>query len=336
MKNSTKEIWPGENWNTSIPEDQGVSSDCLNKMLAHIRDKNLNINGLLIVKSGYLITEEYFFCLTRNSKHALNSCTKSIISVLIGIAIEEGYIKSVNEKVFDYFKGIEIENEDEKKESLTIKHLLTMTTGFKFKEPDLYFIKQDGKTQLKRALDMPTEKVPGIAFKYFNGASHMLSAIIQRATGMKTFKYAKEKLFNPLGMSSVTWEEDKDGINFGCSGIYMTLFDMTKLGYLLLRKGRWREKQIVSKLWVEEATGKHIDTENTIFGAYGYGYQWWQNSFGGYSARGFGGQYIFVIPEADMVAVFTGNLAKNDFLIPENLLETYVYVTVPPEKYLQS
>jgi hypothetical protein len=187
---------------------------------------------------------------------------------------------------------------------------------------------RNSKNPIQFILDSKLAETPGSSFYYNTGASHLLSAIINKSTGHKIADYAEQKLLGPMGIKDVYWQEDPQGISFGGSGIYMTPQDMARFGYLFLQNGLWRDKQLVPESWVKQATSKKVDTPAGLAGYYGYGYQWWMNNFGGYSARGFGGQYIFVLPEYDIVAVFTGSLQGNAFFLPEDLVGNFIIPSV--------
>jgi hypothetical protein len=167
---------------------------------------------------------------------------------------------------------------------------------------------------------------PGETFYYDSGLPHLMSAIIQKTSGLTLEAYAKTDLFGPLGITDYGWQSDPQGITTGNSGLILRPRDMAKLGYLYLHNGQWKGKQIVPVRWAQDSTTGHIETKGLMNAAEddGYGYYWWIDSFGGYSAHGFGGQYIFVLPRLDMVVVFTGGLADPDFPAPHRLLTTYL------------
>jgi len=312
-----------------------MDSAKIGEMLDHIQKSRLGIHSLLIVRNGYLVTEGYFYPYKKEYRHILNSGTKSITSALVGLALEDGFIKSADQKVVDFFPDMKIANMDDRKKSMSISHLLTMTAGLDWNESGAYGAAYDSNTQmwaqenpLQFVLDKPMKQEPGKSFYYNSGASHVLSAIVQKATGKTSLEYAEERILKPLGIKDISWGADRQGINSGSSRIFMKPEDLAKYGYLYLRNGRWDGKQLIPEKWIRESTGKQLDTPNGLAGRYGYGYQWWQNSFGGYSARGFGGQYLFVIPEYDMVVVFLSGLLPQSFFAPEELVEDYIIPAV--------
>jgi CubicO group peptidase (beta-lactamase class C family) len=331
----TNDYWPKGAWRSSTPEEQGMNSEYLCKMMSYITENQKDIHSLLILRNGYLVTEAYFYPYPKDFKHILHSCAKSITSALIGIAINEGRIKNVNEKVLPYFPDTKVERIDDRKNALSIRDLLTMSTGLDWVEDGAYGSDGDTYTQMwksdsqiKFILDRPMKGQPGKEFYYCSGASHLLSGILQKTTGESSFEYGKEKLFGPVGIQDLFWMPDRNGLSVGGSGLFMTPADMAKFGYLYLKKGKWDGRQVVPEQWIDDSTQLQIDTPRGLGGHYGYGYQWWMNSFGGYSARGYAGQYIFVIPRYEMVVVFTSGLSGYDFFLPEYLADVFILPAV--------
>lgn len=332
------DYWPGDAWRVSTPEEQGMDSEKLLNMLNYIESSNLGMHSIVVIRNGYMVMDAGFFPYKSDIKHAINSCTKSITSTLLGIAERENLIHGTDQKVLDYFSDRSIKNVDEKKKTLTLENLLTMTPGFEWSENG-YYGSDDSWMQASWnenpvgfILDKPVPEEPGTVFYYNSGASHLLSAVLQKATGKKAYDYANEKLFTPIGIKEVYWNEDPQGINIGGGGAYMTPLDMARFGYLYLKNGYWNGTQVVPERWVQQATAKQIDTPNGLAGKYGYGYQWWMNNFGGYSARGYGGQYIFVLPEYEIVAVFTASMFGSQFFLPESLVESFIIPAVKSSK----
>lgn len=319
--------WPDTEWRTSTPEEQGIDSDRILAMLQEIQQKDLNIHSVLVIRHGYLVTEVYFPPYTQEIKHPLHSISKSVTSAMTGVAIEEGYIKGVRQNVLDFFPEIAKGTKDEKLKALTIEHLLTMSAGFNTNTlPDFYG--QDGDVDAIEYILTHSNVLwePGETFYYDSGMPHVLSAIIQKRSGQTLEGYAQKKLFDPLGITDFRWQSDPQGVTTGYTGLSLRPRDMAKLGYLYLHNGQWDGKQIVPAKWVRATTTRHMETKGLMNAAEddGYGYYWWIDSFGGYSAHGHGGQYIFVLPALDMVVVFTGSLADPVFPTPHWLLKTYL------------
>ena len=322
--------FPSDEWRSSTPEEQGIDSASILQMFQEIQDKNIDIHSFLLIRNGYLVTEAYFDPYTQTIKHPVYSVTKSVTSILTGIAMQEGYIKSVDQKALDFFPEIAKNVTDENVPNITLEHLLTMSAGYNTTTiPPAELLQQKDASFDTVEYILTYNSVlqkPGTTFFYDSGLPHLMSAIIQETTGISTLEYAQVKLFDPLGITGVTWETDPRGIPLGNTGLRLSPRDMAKLGYLYLNRGRWDGEQIVPARWVDQSTTKHIETTGLMNAAEddGYGYFWWMDAYGGYSAHGFGGQYIFVVPKLNLVAVFTSGLANPDFPTPRRLMEEYI------------
>ena len=319
------DYWPTEGWRTKAPEEQGMDSELLVKMFDFIQEQNYDIHSVTIIRNGYLVVDATIYPFDQGSKHNIHSCTKSIVSALIGIAIERGYIESTKQPVLSFFPGRTNANLDANKEVMTLEHLLMMASGLECR--DSYLYRWRGISQMRESddwaqfmLDLPMAEPPGTKFEYCNGASFLLSAIIQETTGMSASEFAEAHLFGPLGILDVDWPSNPQGITIGWGELRMRPHDMAKIGYLYLNKGQWDGKQIVPTSWVAESTRKHISATLQD----GYGYQWWIANDGVYMALGYAGQYIIVVPEHELVVVFTSNLSEDDFHIPGNLLNNFI------------
>jgi CubicO group peptidase (beta-lactamase class C family) len=319
--------WPGQDWQTSPPEGQGLDSALILGMLEEIQDKNLGIHSVLIVRHGILVTEVYFPPYQENIKHPLYSVTKSVTSAMVGKAIQDGLIQGVQQHILEFFPEIAKSARDPKLPDLRIEHLLTMTAGYLTNTmPNLYGKDASFDTVGHILTYNSILAAPGTAFHYDSGGPHLLSAIIEKSSGMTLQAYTQQALFQPLGITDISWESDLRGTTTGATGLRLRPRDMAKFGYLYLQHGQWNGKQLLPKEWVQASTSKHIETQGLMNPAEddGYGYLWWIDSHEGYSAHGFGGQYIFVLPQLDMVVVFTGGLADSEFPIPGQLVKTYL------------
>jgi len=299
-------------------------------MLEAIQERDRDIDSVSVVRNGYMVVDATVHPFEPGSRHIIYSCTKSVVSALVGIAIDKGYIESVDQPILDFFPERTAANLDANKEAMTLEHVLTMATGLKCQDSYLYDWR--GLSQMKQSqdwvqfmLDLPMAEEPGTRFEYCNGASFLLSAIIQETTGMSALAFANEHFFGPLGIVNVEWSSNPQGITIGWSDLYLTPHDMAKIGYLYLNEGRWDGEQVVPAEWVRASTRKHISAGTLEDG---YGYQWWIDdaALGGgiYMAVGYAGQFIFVAPEKDMVVVFVSHLSDNDFYVPQRLLEDFV------------
>ena len=317
--------WPTAGWRVSTPEEQGMDSGRLSAMLGEILEENYAIDSVTIVRNGYMVADVSIHPFSATSQHNIYSCTKSVVSALAGIAIEQGYIEGLQQPVLSFFPQRTIANRDANKEAMTLEHLLTMTTGFRCQ--DSYLYRWSGLDQMRESedwvqfvLDLPMEGEPGERFEYCNGASVLLSGIIQETTGMSADEYAVEHLFGPLGISDIDWSSNPQGLSVGYSELRMLPQDMAKIGVLYLNEGRWDGEQIVPSEWVRASTRQYISATLED----GYGYQWWVDDSGMYLALGYRGQFIYVIPEKEMVVVFTSSLEDNDFYVPQTLLNEFI------------
>lgn len=324
--------WPTNGWRTSPPEDQGVSSVKLQEMYEYL-DSTVELSiirgamrSILIIRNGFLIHETYLSSFA-NENRSINiySCTKSVTSALIGIAIEEGYIGGVDDIVLDYFPNRTIDNRDVWKETMTIEDMLTMRSGFSWDEADYsrpdndYMLMYDAPNPVQYVLDKPMTSAPGSTWVYNTGCSHLLSTIIDNTTGIGTEDFAQTHLFNPLGIDRPPWTNDQQNVPYGGSNLRLTSRQMAKFGFLYLNNGSWDGQQIVPKEWITSST----QSTNTTWW---YGYQWWIEPFrNSFSARGYKGQQIVIIPDYNMVVVFTANtnlignlysILIDDFIFP--------------------
>jgi CubicO group peptidase (beta-lactamase class C family) len=315
--------WPTEG---STPEQQGMDSELLVGMFDYIEQQKVNVHSVLVVRHGYVVVEAYSPPYGRNIRHGTASCGKGITSALVGIAIREGYIDGVDQKVLDFFPTHSAAQSDPLKQSMTVEHLLTMTSGIDWPESSAsYSSSRNIMNQMMRSqdwvrfvLDRPMAAQPGAVFNYSSGVSHLLSAIIQEATGTRTLSFARTHLFEPLGITRVYWPSDPHGIAFGAGGLWMTARDMAKIGQLYLQGGVWDGKQIVPAEWVEASIAQQVNAHGP---APYYGYQWWVRSNGTFAAHGYRGQRIFVVPDLEMVVVFTGDISGN---APSAILASFI------------
>ncbi len=272
-----------------------------------------NITGILIQKDGETKYENYFHGYTAENAAHVYSVTKSVFSVLIGIAIGQGLIRSVEQKVLDFFPDYEILQNEKSIQHITIKHLLSMTAPYKY-ETEPYMLFFTSPDPIRAALDLLGGEKPIGAFHYAAiGGTHILSAILSRATGQSALAFAQENLFAPLGirvpadiairseqehvaimndLNTRGWVADPQGNNFASWGLFLTPREMAKIGQLYLDGGFWEGKQIVPAAWVAESTREH--SRAVGLGNLAYGYLWWIIDFDSFAALGDGGNAIYV------------------------------------------
>jgi len=311
--------WPTEDWRTSLPELQGVNSEQLVAMFEFIEEADMDLHSILIVRNGYLITEAYFYPFQQDAKHQLLCVTKSFLSALVGIAIGENYVDPVDHQVLDFFPERTVANDDGRKATITLEHLLTMTAGWDWFHESMRFEMMRSEDWVQFVLDRPLAEEPGTQFNYNTGNTYLLSTILSSNIEISPLSFARERVFEPLGITDVVWKADARGV-LSPSDLQLTSRDLAKFGYLYLRRGLWEEQQVIPADWVAASAEKYIDT---VWGT-GYGYHWWTWGFGAYTAQGHGGQCLFVIPELDTVVVTTGGLATSVCELPAGLLEDFV------------
>jgi CubicO group peptidase (beta-lactamase class C family) len=326
--------WPTRAWIASTPEQQGLDSEALVTALGVIKTNKLPIHSLLVIRNGYLVLEAYFYPYSGKTLHAWASVTKSVTSTLIGLAIDEGCINGTQQNVLDFFPESR-ETLSGAKRRITVGDLLMMSTGLEcgYRPGEFEALAMQRSSNFVAAvLQLPMHAEPGSEFSYCSGGMHLLSAIVTRATGISALEFARERLFEPLGIQEVIWPADPQGITYGWSDLRMHPRDMAKIGYLYLRKGEWEGTHILSSDWVRRSSSRQIDVPK---GDADYGYGWWigpRNFIGMYQAAGRGGQRVVVWPERDLVVIVNGagldpgQLAplllpslKSDHALPENL-----------------
>ena len=327
---SSSSYWPTGGWRTSTPEEQGMDSAVLAKAVDFLQEKkeDFNVHSILIIRNGYMVMDAYFYPFTQGSLHDLAYVTKSFTSTLIGVAINEGYVASVDEPVLEFFPERTIANVDANKEGMTLEDLLTMRSGFECtnRPTEVTLFQMMGSPDwIQFTLDLPMVETPGTQWVYCSPNPHLLSGIIREVSGMSALEFAEEHLFSPLGISGVDWTYGPGGNNMGWGDIRMTPHDMAKLGYLYLHEGSWDGEQVLPPTWVAAATGSAVSLPPGFPMVDYYGYLWYLNSSESYYlADGRGGQRILVLPDQDMIVVTTGGGGRNQYGVLETLLTSYI------------
>lgn len=298
---------PGDDWQVSTPEEQGLDP----MLLAELYDgaaKLETLYGLLVIRKGHLIAEGYFNEGSVEQSPGRQSATKSYTSALVGIALEQGCLASLDQKMMDFFPEFAGQTDDPRKEQITIRDLLQMRAGYPDEERtppylDLLFF-SDNWHWLPHLVDFPLISDPGTEFHYGNLTSHLLGVIVARECDTDLKSYAQEYLFSPIGAELGDWTADGDDYYWGWGEMYVTARDMAKFGLLYLNDGEYAEKQVISASWIRESVQRYsegIDISGSVpsitsrygnFRNLGYGYQWWSASVGDHhfnSAVGHGG-----------------------------------------------
>jgi CubicO group peptidase (beta-lactamase class C family) len=283
------------------------------------------MNSLLILKDNKLVLEEYFNEFDRNKLHHIQSCTKSITSILIGLAIDKGFIRSVNEKIITYLPGLKYVNGWE---NVSIKDLLTMSSGVEWikEDPNSFWDKDDGVASI---LEKSIKNQPGSKFDY-NSAMQVLALIIENATKTNLIKFAEDNLFFPLNIKNYKWGKSEiDNLPLCTGALYLLPIDMLKIGQLILQKGKFDNKQVISENWINESTKEQIKVPNNR--GDNYGYLWWIGTEENRKiyAHGIGSQFIFIVPKYELIVVTTGNnIYNNKYLASFEMLNDYILKSI--------
>lgn len=284
-------------------------ADSLSLQEIQSRASTINsLSSLLIQQEGQLLTAKYYNGLSQGETTNLKSASKSIISLLVGIAIDEGYIESLEQPIRPYFRDYFAANPDSVKEQITLKDLITMRSGLETTSFHNYGRWVSSDNWVRFALNQPMEAQPGGDMVYSTGTSHLLSVILTRATGMSTKAFAEKYLFGPMNIQVGGWDRDPQGYYMGGNNMALSPRDMLKIGQMVLNGGTYDGRRILSVQWLKESFRTYTRSN---YNPYNYGYMWWKKPVAGYQvhfAWGYGGQYIFMIPALDAVVVMTGSL----------------------------
>jgi len=302
---------PGDDWEISTPAEQGLDSMLVAELYYNAAELE-TLYGLLIVKNGYLIAEGYFNEGAVDRKNQLQSATKSVTSALVGVALDQGCLSSVDQKMMDFFPELADQITDPRKEQITIRDMLQMRSGYPDEEtggPELWEALLSGD-YLPLVVDVPLSADPGTEFQYSGLTSHWLGVIVARACGTDLRSFAQEHLFSPIDAEvGDDWIQDRDGYYVGLAGMHLSARDAAKLGLLYLNDGEYDGNRLFPAGWVRDSLQRYSDPARSSYGYFrdcGYGYQWWSARAGDRYfnyASGHGGQYIVLLDELDMVIV---------------------------------
>ncbi len=334
-------------WTVNTPESAGLSSDKLKSMEEAIRsDQFKKITSILIARHGKLVFETYVGDFNQASLMNTRSCTKTITSILVGMAIEQGKLK-LDAPVFDYFKDkTPIENPDRRKEKITVEDFLTMSSILECDDWNEYSRGNEERMYLIEdwvhfTLDLPVKGFPswnskpqdspyGRSFSYCTAGVTTLGAVLERATKSTVQEFAKKNLFDPLQIQNVQWQISPTGLAMTGGGLSLPSRDLLKLGQLYLNGGTWNGKRVISEEWIKASIKPHAQIDDDTE----YGYLWWlrkfkagEKSYQAFYMSGNGGNKIVVFPELEMVAVLTstnygtsGMHQQTDRLLSEYIL----------------
>lgn len=342
--------WPIKEWPIATPQSQSMNADSLQAFDNAIASGKYGyVDGMVVTRNGKLLYEKTYKhdydkiygdesrkksglnqydpggqynyynpwwhpYYRRGSLHSLQSVTKTITSVVIGVATARKEFPDLSTAVLSFFDTTQVKNIDDRKRKLTIRHLLTMTAGFDWDEwipftdpKNDCMVMEASLDWIQYVIDKPMATAPGQSFKYNSGASQLLSYIFQKATGKDIEEYASQYLFSSLGINDYFWKRTPTGLADTEGGLYLAATDLAKIFYLFLQEGNWNGKQIVTKEWVKASVTPAINIGRGV----DYGYKWWLYEYGNkskyaWAGSGFGGQWPVIIPEYGIVAVFTG------------------------------
>lgn len=348
-----------DGWETTSLADAGLDEAPLARMMGELhRIGTHQMHGILVVRGGKLVFEEYFpglrFSLARytgetgfdrEDTHSLASVTKSITSTLVGIALDQGAIASVQRRVFDFFpEHADLLAADPRRGAMTLEHLLLMQSGIVWNDPTVPY--SDPQNDLVRmftsgdpmryALAKDLYAAPGTDFEYCNAATNIAGDIVRRATGRRLDSFADANLFAPLGITTFMWPRMSEDVVLASGDLELRPRDMAKIGLLFLRRGMWNGRRIVSSEWVDRATARIVRPDGPHSWAVAYGYGWWHwdlrangRLYPAYFAAGWGGQSIVVVPGADLVFVTTAGGYERGVPLPADvMLSDYVLAAI--------
>lgn len=339
-----EKVWPGQTWEVTTPESVGVNGSVLDSIHNDITQGKYGlIDAFLVIRHGKIIADHGYVqnydsvmqhydtanhmynydhpdwhpYYKGSRLHTLQSVTKSINSLALGIAMDEGFIKGVESKPFEMFTNYTVDNSDPRRGRATLEDLLTMRSGIDWNEMTSYesdsntcIIMEKSNAWIQYVLSQPMRDEPGTRWDYNSGVSMLLGKLVGIATGKRVDAWAEEKLFKPIGINEYFWKTTPDNECDTEGGLYLSTHDLARIGYLMLRKGKWGDKQIVSEEWVKKSITPHVPDifPNNDKPNPGYGYQWWvpQTDPVIFAGNGYGGQFLMVSPKYDLVVVFNG------------------------------
>lgn len=278
-----------------------------------LADQMSSIKSLVVFKDDKILKEKYSSSSGYDVTYGVMSVTKSVMALLIGIAIDKGIIDSVDQLMSEYLTaaGYKVTAD---KSRITIKHLLTMSSGLPWAEINVssseYVTWVNSADQVQYMLDKNFEYEPGTHFNYNSGGSHLLSVILTQAAGISAVEFANQNLFEPLGIGKRNWSVDKKGYNYGSSSLSLSPNDMIKIGKLILNNGLYEGNRIISSGWISQATNFQITTNNVLPYHSGYGYCFWIDEINGHPIKfgmGWAGQFLVVVPDLNLIAIAQNN-----------------------------
>lgn len=308
-------------WSRAEPAAKGLDPEAV---AAGVRALGAmtGVRCLLVVAGGELVVEEGFGGADPAALHNLKSASKSLLSLLTGIALERGDLPGLDAPLAELL-GRELGGG---RETIRLRHLLTMTSGLASTSGAGYGAWVAADDWTTAALAQPLLSPPGETFRYSTGNSHLLAAVLERATGEDLLDVARRTLFAPLGVGRVSWQESPEGVRFGGNNLSMAPRDLARVGLMLLNGGSWNGERVVPEGWIRQATASHAVPPQDWAERYGeYGYLWWlpRDHDGAYAAVGYGGQFLYVAPAAGVAVVLTSTLESKGADWDRRVLEIF-------------
>jgi CubicO group peptidase (beta-lactamase class C family) len=301
-------------WECASPEEVGLDQELLEAGDEFLRSVPY-VHSVLVIKDDALVFERYYNGNWAEREHNIYSVTKSILSVLVGIAIEQGYISGLDLKAMDYFQEYaNLEGLDARTDDITLEHLITMRGGFESEGENMWDDYINSPDWFEHLFQRDMVDDPGARMHYTSFSSHMIAKILVETTGQSVLSYAEDNLFTPLGIDVAEWNQDPLGYEFGGANLWLTPREMARFGYMALKGGTWGNQRIVSENWLEQSaqyiTRWRDDYSWGAMDSLGYGYHWWLGNMHGHPLRmalGYGGQLILIFRELDMIVVTQAN-----------------------------
>lgn len=294
-------------WRKGAPQNVGLDAGKL-KAASDVLTRRPASRAFLVVRKGRLAWERYFHGATARESRNVHSVSKSLLGALVGIAIREEKLQGPDHRLIEGL-GDFLPASPDPRRRLTVRHLLTMTAGLAWTEDVTEYEIQRAPNWVHAILTRPLTDRPGTRFRYSTGNTHVLSALLTKRTRQPTHAYARSRLLKPLGITVDRWgRHDPQGFDSGGCNVYMTPRELARLGVLFLQRGTWKKKALVPAAWIAESW----KPRQRVGGAYHYGYLWWLFEADGHSvslAWGYGGQFVFVVPSLELVAVVTSDTA---------------------------
>jgi CubicO group peptidase (beta-lactamase class C family) len=363
-------VWPTNGWPTSTPEAEGLDAATLNALDAEFASgARGQVTSMLVIRHGQVVFDKTYAhdfdtlfegrdpvrgpynyydpdwhpFYKHGPLHTMQSVSKSVTSALVGIAMARGEMPDLQTPVLPLFEGFRLSDADTRRADMTLEDVLTMRTGIAWDESTVTYTDpanscanmEKSEDWIQYVLSQPMAEAPGSTFVYNSGATELLSYLIWKGTGKQAHEYAAEHLFGPLGISDTYWKTTPKGLADTEGGVYLTSRDLAKLGYLYLHDGVWEGRRLLPEGWVTASTSPKVDTRPGVARSRKYGYQWWVLPYGtagkhAYAALGYGGQRLIVVPEHDLIAVFTGwNIYESPEFAPYDALDRVLAAVRP-------